>query len=148
MRTLISRITSRFRPAKPAQEPPRVRVYPEFQVNRVRAVCKHCRKPIFLQGPNSEWRHQDELSFFACYPDAIVSPEAEPDPDAAPPMPAPRVPSTRCRHCKEPIRETGGEWRHYRAMIPDVRDCDWVDPLRSWTVAEPVADDTVGGDQL
>ena len=45
-------------------------------------LCRHCKRAI-ARLPHADWHHTDN-GFIACYPDAVVSTEAEPQPaDAA-----------------------------------------------------------------
>lgn len=52
-------------------------------VTPLRAICVHCAQAIIRQAPGTPWHHHAS-GLIACYPDGVVSPEAEPVPQDDP----------------------------------------------------------------
>lgn len=68
-------LTQPFRPVPPRSAPS---LNPQTALS---AWCKNCRQQIVRSTPAHDWCHTDGLGLTTCYPDAVVSPEADPDLD-------------------------------------------------------------------
>lgn len=110
------------RSAEPELDPTAYAIAPDVPAEQVnpltatRAWCKNCKRPISRNALDGEWHHQDELLSFACYPDAVVSPEAEPD-LSPPPVVAPvaqGVALADIQPCVTYLDRTGGTWSLFR----------------------------------
>jgi hypothetical protein len=101
----------------------------------LRGWCRHCRKQIVRSTPAHDWCHTDGLGLSTCYPDAILTPEAEPD-LSVPASPPVTMPDVACKHCDTGIVRTGIDGRELWVHLPNCDDRCRPDDEKS-PVAQP-----------